>query len=68
VSSATTTLDEGPGVAFGYVLNLSNAGGTAKYVVSMEAVLLQLPCRRAASMWLRIQVPKEHGHFAHCQL
>ena len=41
VSTATITLDEGPGVAFGYALNLSNAGGVAKYVISMEAVRLQ---------------------------
>jgi len=41
VSTATITLDEGPGVALGYGLNLSSAGGAARYVISMEVVRLQ---------------------------
>jgi hypothetical protein len=41
VSTASITLDEGPGVALGYALSLSNVTGPAKYEVSMEVVRLQ---------------------------
>ena len=41
VSTATITMDEGPGVALGYALNLSNASPGAKFGVSMEVVRLQ---------------------------
>ena len=41
VSTATMTLDEGPGVALGYALNLSNVAGPARCVMSMEVVRLQ---------------------------
>jgi Pectate lyase superfamily protein len=41
VSTASITLDEGPGVALGYGLNVSKVAGAARYVVSMEVVRLQ---------------------------
>jgi hypothetical protein len=41
VSITSVTLDEGPGVAFGYALNLSGVSGAARYVVSMEVIRLQ---------------------------
>jgi hypothetical protein len=41
ISTASIALDEGPGVALGYALKLSGAGGNARYVISMEVVRLQ---------------------------
>jgi hypothetical protein len=41
ISTANVTLDEGSGVALGYALNVSNPGGTPRYVISMEVVRVQ---------------------------
>jgi hypothetical protein len=41
LSTANVTLDEGSGVALGYALNVSNPGGTPRYVISMEVVRVQ---------------------------
>ena len=41
VSTASVTLDEGPGVAFGYALNLAGVSGAARYVLSVEVIRLQ---------------------------
>lgn len=41
ISTATVTLDEGPGVALGYALNLSGASGAAHYLISMEVIRVQ---------------------------
>jgi hypothetical protein len=41
ISTAEVTLEEGPGVALGYALTLSNAAGAPRYAVSAEAVRLQ---------------------------
>jgi hypothetical protein len=41
ISTVSIALDEGPGVALGYALKLSGAGGDVRYVISMEVVRLQ---------------------------
>ena len=41
ISTVSIALDEGPGVALGYALKLSGAGGDLRYVISMEVVRLQ---------------------------
>jgi hypothetical protein len=41
ISTASTTLEEGPGVALGYALKVSGLSGDARYAISMEVVRLQ---------------------------
>lgn len=41
ISTVSIALDEGPGVALGYALKLSGAGGDVRYVISMEVIRLQ---------------------------
>lgn len=41
ISTASITLDEGPGIALGYALNLSGVSGAPRYVVSVEVIRLQ---------------------------
>lgn len=41
VSTASATLDEGPGIGLGYALNLSGVSGSLQYVLSAEVVRLQ---------------------------
>lgn len=41
ISTANITLEEGPGIPLGYALKLSNAGGAARYAISVEIIRLQ---------------------------